>query len=371
MKRIIISGGGTGGHVYPALTIAKAIQKQMPVEILYVGSKNGLESQIVPKEGVEFETLELQSFARKLTIDNLRTIFKSAKAMYKATSIIRKFKPDVVIGTGGYVCGPMLMTASLMGVPTLIQEQNVIAGFTNRILGRVVDTVALGYEEANVYFPKCKNVVYTGNPIREDIVKGEREIARKHFELKEEDFCVLVSGGSRGARSINQAMADVHRYFKDKSNIKIIHVTGTAGYKNVLSELDIPYDEKEVKYGENSVIMPYLHDMPMALAATDLAVFRAGAIGIAELTAKGIPSILIPYPYAAEDHQTYNAKSLVMNGAAKMIVDKALTGNELIADINDLRFNPNIAKNMAQASKELGRPNASDDIAKLVISMMK
>lgn len=371
MKRVIISGGGTGGHVYPALTIAKAIQDKMPVEILYVGSKNGLESQIVPKEGVEFETLELQSFARKITLENLKTIFKSAKAMYKATSIIRKFKPDVVIGTGGYVCGPMLMTASLMGVPTLIQEQNVIAGVTNRILGRVVNTVALGYDEARKYFPKCKNVVYTGNPIRENVLTVDREVARERFGLKNDEFCVLISGGSRGARSINNAMADVHRYFKDKSNIKIIHVTGNYGYKSVLNELNIEDSEKEVKYGENSIIMPYLHDMPKALAAADLAVFRAGAIGIAELTAKGIPSILIPYPYAAEDHQTYNAKSLVMNGAAKMIVDKALTAQELIADINDLRFNPNITEKMAKASKELGRPEAANHIADLAISIMK
>lgn len=371
MKRVIISGGGTGGHVYPALTIAKAIQKQMPVEILYVGSKNGLESQIVPKEGVEFETLELQSFARKLTIENLKTIFKSAKAMYKATCIIHRFKPDVVIGTGGYVCGPMLMTASLMGIPTLIQEQNVIAGITNRILGRVVTTVALGYEEARKYFPKCKNVTFTGNPIRENVLTVDRETARKKFNLKEDEFCVLVSGGSRGARSINKAMSEVHRYFKDKENIKIIHVTGTYGYNDVLNDLHIPNEGNEVKYGDNSLIMSYLHDMPTALAAADLAVFRAGAIGIAELTAKGIPSILIPYPYAAEDHQTYNAKSLVMNGAAKMIVDKALTGKELIADINDLRFNPNITEKMAKASKDLGRPKAADHIADLAISIMK
>lgn len=371
MKKVIISGGGTGGHIYPALTIARAIQKQTAVEILYIGSKNGLESKIVPQEGIPFETLEIQSFARKLTTKNLVTIFKSSKALIKAIYIIKKFNPDVVIGTGGYVCGPMLMGAAILGVPTLIQEQNVIAGVTNKILGRMVNTVAIGYEEARKSFSKCKNVIYTGNPIREAIVTANREVGRKKLGLDNNEFAVLISGGSRGAKSINEAMIEVHKYFKEEKNIKLIHVTGSNGYEEVLEKLGIVNDSDVSEYGANSIIVKYLHEMPETLAAVDLAVFRAGAIGIAELSARGIPSILIPYPYAAEDHQTYNAKSLVMNGASKMIVDKALTGRELIADICDLKENPQILRSMASASLALGKPQAANDIASLALSIAR
>lgn len=372
MKRVIISGGGTGGHIYPAITIVNEIEKLEHSEFLYVGSKNGLESEIVPKAGIPFETLELQSLARRLTVQNAVALFKSTKAMVRATTIIRRFKPHVVIGTGGYVCGPMLLASSLMGVPTLIQEQNVIAGVTNKILSRFVDVVAIGYEEAAKSFASSKRVVYTGNPVRPEVISASREEGRRTFSLSDDDFAVLVAGGSRGARSINTAMVDVHRYFAHKKHIKLIHVTGSGEYKRLLEALSIDdKDEKGVKFGENSLILPYLHEMPKALAAADLAVFRAGAVGLAELTARGIPSILVPYPYAAEDHQTYNAKNLVINGAAKMIVDKMLTGEELIGDINILFEDRASLVEMASHSLRMGKPDAAKEIAKLALSIGK
>lgn len=377
MKRVIISGGGTGGHIYPAITIAKAMAELEPTEFLYVGSKKGLESQIVPGEGLPFQTLEMAGLERRLTFKNVKTLFTSAIALAKAAKIIRTFKPDVVIGTGGYVCGPILLMAAWMHIPTLIQEQNVIAGITNRILSRFVDVVAVGYKEAEKSFRRSKRVVYTGNPVRPTVLEGTREEGRKYFNLEPDEFTVLIAGGSRGAHSINAAMVEVHQYFKDKKGIKLIHVTGATEFAGVLKELEVEPSismhciEDGITFGNSSYIMPYLYNMPLGLAAADLAVFRAGAVGLAELTVRGIPSILIPYPYAAEDHQTYNAQTLVIQGAAKMIVDKMLSGKELIGEINYLYENKSQLANMAKASHHLGRPEAAQEIAQLAFSIVK
>ncbi len=376
MKRVIISGGGTGGHIYPAITIVKEMSRMEPTEFLYVGSKNGLESEIVPQENIPFTTLEVQSLARKLTPKNLVSLGKSATAVAKAIGIIKKFKPDVVIGTGGYVCGPIVLAAHFCGVPTLIQEQNVIAGITNKILSRFVDVVAVGYVEALSAFKHAKRVVYTGNPVRLGVQSYTREEGRAYLHALSDDFIVLVTGGSRGARSINSAMIDVHRHFKDEKNIKLIHATGTTEYMRVLDALDIePGKENAYKtgvmYGEGSIIVPYFYDMPKVLAGTDLAIFRAGAVGLAELTVRGIPSILIPYPYASEDHQTYNARSLVINGAAKMIVDSVLSSPDLIGEITHLQHNPKQLASMAEASKAMGSPDAANKIATLAFSIAK
>lgn len=369
MKRVIISGGGTGGHIYPAITIYKKIKELAPnTEFLYIGTEKGLESQLVPNEGIPFKTLPVQGLQRQISLSTLVTGIKSLVSMVKAFGIVTSFKPDVVIGTGGYVCGPILMAAALMKVPTIIQEQNVVAGITNKLLSKVVDVVAVGYEEAKHSFKNNEKVVYTGNPVRPEVLIDTREEGRAYFNLSDEDFTVLVAGGSRGARSINQAMIEVHKYFKDKPGIKIIHVTGSGEYGRVKEELGVKEDEP---YSSSSEILPYLHEMPKALAATDLAVFRAGAVGLAELTVRGIPSILIPYPYAAEDHQTYNAHALVSAGAARIIVDKMLTAEELISEIEGFIKNRSELARMAAAAKSLGKPEAAKDIATLALSIAK
>lgn len=368
MKRVIISGGGTGGHIYPAITIYKEIAAMTEAEFLYIGTERGLEASIVPKEGLPFRTLPVQGLARKLSLQTAVTLGKSVGSLFMANSIISEFKPDVVIGTGGYVCGPILMAAALRKIPTLIQEQNVIAGITNKILSRFVDVVAVGYEEAAASFSHCKRVIYTGNPVRPEVLIDSRSDGRRHFKLADSDFAVLIAGGSRGARSINNAMIEVHRHFKDRKGIKLIHVTGSAEYDRVLAELGA---EDGNSFSESSLILSYLHDMPKGLAAADLAVFRAGAVGLAELTVRGIPSILIPYPYAAEDHQTYNARSLVTAGAARMIVDKMLTGEDLIGEIEYFLENREELAHMASEAKTLGRPNAARDIAQLALEIAK
>ena len=333
MRRVIISGGGTGGHIYPAITIARAIADIEPTEFLYVGSKIGLENTLIPKEGLPFVTLDVRGLERKISVRNLVTLGKTAGSLIKAEGIIHKFKPDVVIGTGGFVCGPVLLAASLSGVPTLIQEQNVIPGVTNTILSRFVNRVALGYEEAAARFKRKDILVYTGNPVRKDILTVTREEGRKALGLDPDKFTLLVAGGSRGARSINTAMIEVHKYFRNDDHIQILHVTGDHEYDRVVK--------------------------------------RAGAVGLAELTVRGVPSILIPYPYAAEDHQRYNAQALVMCGAAKMILDKMLTGRELLEEIIHLKDDPKALAAMAKASRSMGKPQAAPDIAELALSIAR
>ena len=368
-KRIIISGGGTGGHIYPAITIYKQIMASADAEVLYVGTEAGLEATLVRKEGIPFESIPAQGLQRHLGLSTLVTLAKTAQSLWKANQIISKFKPDVVIGTGGYVCGPILMAAALRKIPTIIQEQNVIAGVTNKILSRVVQVVAVGYEEAAKYFHKCSRVVYTGNPVRPEVLADTRQEGRDFFHLADNQFTVLISGGSRGARSMNTAMIEVHEHFKDNPGIKLIHLTGSGEYHSVTQALGM--EEGQEEYGQSSLILPYLHDMPKALAAADLAIFRAGAIGLAELAVRGIPSVLIPYPYAAEDHQTFNAQIFVQRGAAHMIVDKALTSHDLIEEIESFMNNPHMCQRMAQAAKDLGKPNAAKDIADLALEIAK
>ena len=365
---IMISGGGTGGHIYPALTIYKTLETMVDANFLYVGTERGLESRIVPKEGIPFTTLPVQGLQRTLSLDTLVTVGKTISSLWKANRLISKFQPDIVIGTGGYVCGPLLLAAALRGIPTLIQEQNVVPGITNKILSRFVDVVAVGYEEATPHFPNAKQVVYTGNPVRPNVVTANREEARAYFGLQETQTAILVAGGSRGARSINKAMLAVHEHYKDREDIKIIHATGTDEYSRVCESLGI--QEGEV-YSPTSHIVPYLDNMDMAMAASDMAIFRSGAIGLAELAVRGIPSILIPYPYAAADHQTFNAKAFVEAGASTMIVDKELDGTKLLQAVDAMLADWGCRERMAQATLQLGKPEAAIEIAKLALSIKK
>ena len=365
---IMISGGGTGGHIYPALTIYKTLETMVDANFLYVGTERGLESRIVPKEGIPFTTLPVQGLQRTLSLDTLVTAGKTISSLWKANRLISKFQPDIVIGTGGYVCGPLLLAAALRGIPTLIQEQNVVPGITNKILSRFVDVVAVGYEEATPHFPNAKQVVYTGNPVRPNVVTANREEARAYFGLQETQTAILVAGGSRGARSINKAMLAVHEHYKGREDIKIIHATGTDEYSRVCESLGI--QEGEV-YSPTSHIVPYLDNMDMAMAASDMAIFRSGAIGLAELAVRGIPSILIPYPYAAADHQTFNAKAFVEAGASTMIVDKELDGTRLLQSVYAMLEDQECRQRMAQATLQLGKPQAAIEIATLALSIKK
>lgn len=366
--RIIMSGGGTGGHIYPAITILRAIERRVQAcEILYVGTRYGLESDIVPKEGIPFITVDIKGLERRVSWQNVVTLTKTLKSLWESMRIIRKFRPDVVVGTGGYVCGPILLAASLLGIPTMIQEQNVIPGITNKILSKFVDKIAVGYEEAGKYFTSTNKVVFTGNPIRAEVLEAERLASSQILGLDPAKKTVLISGGSRGARSINQAMLDSYRFFVGKNDVQLLHVTGKTEYNDIVKNLT--KSGIDIHRAGNIIIKPYLYHMPQALAVADLAVFRAGAIGLAELTARGIPAILVPYPYAAENHQEWNAKIMERHGAAVVVRDAELNGTSVVSAINSLINNPLKLQAMQAASKNLGRPMAADDIASLVLSL--
>ncbi len=364
---IIVSGGGTGGHIYPAITIIRNIQaKAKDAKFLYVGTSKGLESDIVPKEGLPFTTVDIEGFERHLTLDNLRRAGRAAAGVAHAAKVVKVFHPDVVIGTGGYVCGPVLLAASLMHIPTMIQEQNVVPGITNKILSHFVSKIAVGTKEAAPHFPADK-VVYTGNPIRQEVMSARREDGAAAFGFDPAKKTVLVSGGSRGARAINRAMIDILKQAVDHPEVQILHVTGKNEYDDVMNRL------KEAGVDLTSVnhlqVRPYLYNMPQAMAMTDLAVFRAGATGLAELTARGIPSILIPYPYAAENHQEHNARALEEAGAARMILNKDLTSKTLGAVLTELLSEDTKLAHMAGVSRSLGKPQAAAEIAELALQL--
>ena len=367
--RIIVSGGGTGGHIYPAITIINSIKRQRPdAEFLYVGSTRGLESDIVPKEGLPFTGLDLEGFERHLTPKNLLRALKASVGVLKAGSIVRKFNPDLVIGTGGYVAGPILLAASLMNIPSMVQEQNVVVGITNKILSHFVTKIAVGTKTAIKKFPPGK-AVFTGNPIRQEIMTATREKALEKFGFSSDKKIILVSGGSRGARSINRAMVDVLSTMVNDEKAQWLLVTGKNEYSSTISQLSsngiILDNIRHIK------VMPYLYDMPLAMAMADLAIFRAGATGLAELTARGIPSILIPYPYAAENHQEFNARELETVGAAKVILNKDLTGELLIKTVTELLNDDNRLSAMAKSSLAMGHPDAANVIATLALNLVK
>ncbi len=365
--KIIVSGGGTGGHIYPAVTIIRTIQEKHPdARFLYVGTQKGLEADIIPKENLPFATVDIQGFERHLTPANILRAGKALVGVAKAARIVRSFRPDAVVGTGGYVCGPVLMAASLMRIPTLIQEQNVVPGITNKILSGFVSRIAAGTEEAKRHFPADK-VVFTGNPIRSEVMTARREDGARSYGFDPAKKTVLISGGSRGARSINRAMIDVLVQAADHPEVQYLHVTGSLEYDDVMNRLK--QAGLDLERTPHIKVRPYLYDMPQAMAMTDLAVFRAGATGLAELTARGIPAILIPYPYAAENHQEHNARALEQAGAARMILNRELTSARLCAVLTELLSEDDKLVAMAKASREMGRPQAAGDIADLVLAL--
>ncbi|WP_196599471.1 undecaprenyldiphospho-muramoylpentapeptide beta-N-acetylglucosaminyltransferase [Pectinatus frisingensis] len=367
--RFIFSGGGTGGHIYPAITLIDNIKQRHPsAQILYVGTKNGLEADIIPKEDIPFVTINIEGFARRATIKNLAVAAKALWSLCKAYRIIKKFNPDAVIGTGGYVSGPILLTAALLKIPTLVQDQNAIPGITNKILAKFVTKIACGYESACQHFPTAKTVL-TGNPIRHSVLEYSRCAAAKALQLDENKKTILVTGGSRGARRINEAMVSVYKYFINDPSVQFLHITGKTEYDRVIQNLK--KNNIDIKTANNIFIKPYLYNMPKALAAADIAVSRAGAIGLSEITACGIPSILIPYPYAAENHQEFNAQALVKHDAAVMILNSELTGKRLLNELQKLLASPKHLTAMSVNSKAMGHPEAAKTIVDIIFSIIK
>ena len=365
--KIILSGGGTGGHIYPAITIANNIKVLRPdAEIIFVGTKDGLESKIIPRYGYSLKYITVAGFQRKFNFSTIVSSVKLCCGMLEAFRFLKAWKPDLVIGTGGYVCGPILFWASIMGIPTCIQEQNAMPGVTNKILSYFVKMIFLGYKEGEKYFPGKALKRVTGNPVRKTIMADIKEQALKEFQLSPHKKTLLVFGGSRGAKTINLAMAYIEKKFAGRDGIQILHATGEDAYTTYIAQLD-----KSVIEAENIRILPYIHEMPLALAVADIAVSRAGAIGLAELMVKGIPSILIPYPYATANHQEFNARALEAAGAAVVILDKELTGEKLQEEIERLLVKDEVLLDMKTAAIKASKPHAAEDIAEQALDLVK
>lgn len=362
--RVLVTGGGTGGHIYPALAIIKGLAATGDHHFFYIGSKKGMEADIVPREGIPFAGIEIEGLPRTLSPRLIRALGRVPAAVWQARRYIKEFSPQVVVGTGGYVSGPVFLAALLAGVPFVIHEQNAYPGLTNRLLASRAATVCATFEDSVPRFPAGARVVVTGLPVRPGIGQADRKEARIKLGLVPEKKTLLVFGGSRGARSINMAMVEAYRYIGKREDLQVLHATGRLTHEETLTAMRRAGIDPE-KNG-NIKIVPYLYEMEMALAAADLVVCRAGAATIAEITLQGLPSILIPYPYAAENHQEYNAMALVKRGAAVMIRDRELNGQLLWQRIEEILRNDQLRREMAERAKAMARPQALEEIVAVI-----
>ncbi len=358
--RFLITGGGTGGHVYPGITIAQAIRDKLPeAEILYIGSRQGLEADVVPRAGFRLETIPLIGLPRQISPRILKAVWLAGRGVAAAGSIIREFQPDVVVGTGGYVCGPVLLAACLYRVPVAIQEQNAFPGLTNRMLSRFARRVFLAYEEAARFFDRRK-IMVCGNPIRPSITEINRRDGAGRLGLDPSLTTLLVVGASQGARSINQALLTGLPSLLLQPRLQILHITGKRNYETVQEAM--AHLHLAAAMAARVKTVPYLYDMPDAYAVADLVLSRAGAISLAEMTAKGLPLLLVPLPHAAADHQTYNARALATRGAAKLIPDHELSGERILSEVTMLLKDQPALAQMRRASAAAGRPQAVAEI---------
>lgn len=355
--RVVLTGGGTGGHIYPALAVAREVSRQHPqAAFLYIGSKHGLEAELVPRADIPFQSVEISGLKRKLSLDNVKTIWKFIRAVSDSKRMLREFKPDVVIGTGGYVCGPVVYAAAKLGIPTLVHEQNVVPGLTNKFLSRSASKIAVSFSESLAFFPPAKTVL-TGNPRATEVMHGNAEAGRRFLGVDPSKKIVLIFGGSRGARAINEAVLSMVGHMSTLTDTHVVYVTGDVHYEKISASLR----EMENLPGNLSVLS-FVHNMPDVLAATHVLVGRAGASTLAEVTALGVPSILIPSPYVTNNHQEKNARGLERAGAAEVIVERELTGDSLLQSLTDLLQDQARWEQMRKSSLSLGMPQAATDI---------
>ena len=358
--RFIISGGGTGGHIYPAVAIANELKSRFPeAEFLFVGAKDKMEMQKVPQAGYAIKGLWISGIQRKLTLDNAMFPFKLLSSMWNSFRIIKSFKPDVVIGTGGFASGAVLKAASMLNIPTVIQEQNSYPGITNKLLAKRAHKICVAYENLERFFPKDK-MILTGNPVRQDLInEASKSEAIAYFNLDANKKTLLVLGGSLGARRINQ-LIEKELGFLLSQNIQIIWQCGKL-YLNDYSK----YNEKD-----NVQVVAFIDRMDLVYAAADVVISRSGASSVSELCIVGKPTIFIPSPNVAEDHQTKNAKAISDKNGAILIKESELKA-QFENVFSDLISNESKQTELSQNIKKLAKPNATKDIVKEIIKLIK
>ncbi len=361
--KIIISGGGTGGHIYPAVAIANELKAKNPdIEILFVGAEGKMEMEKVPKAGYKIIGLPIAGINRSNMLANIGLPFKLIRSLWKTYRVIRNFKPAVAIGVGGYASGPTLIMANFLGVPTLIQEQNSFAGVTNKNLAKKAKKICVAYPGMERFFPSEK-IVLTGNPVRKDILEtaSKREQALQHFGLSEDRKILLIIGGSQGARTINESiLAGLNDLISN--DLQIIWQTGKLFIQQAKAAV-------EALQTNRVFVSDFIYEMDLAYAAADLVVSRAGALSVSELCLTGKPSILVPFPAAAEDHQTQNALSLVNANAAWLVRD-AEAREKLVDKAIELANDPKIMNELSKNIQTLGKPDAGREIAEEVLRLI-
>ncbi|CAG5074396.1 UDP-N-acetylglucosamine--N-acetylmuramyl-(pentapeptide) pyrophosphoryl-undecaprenol N-acetylglucosamine transferase [Dyadobacter sp. CECT 9623] len=363
-KKVIISGGGTGGHIYPAIAIADALKQKDPdLEVLFVGALGKMEMEKVPRAGYEIVGLPIAGIKRALSLDNLALPFKMINSLLKAKDIIRDFKPDVAVGVGGFASGPLLMMASYEGIPMLIQEQNSYAGITNKFLGKKAAKICVAYPGMEGFFPKEK-IVVLGNPVRSDIVdvSSKRRQGFAHFGLQEDKKTLFVMGGSLGARSINESLHAGLAHFLDQG-YQILWQTGRT-------YIDTAKLAIEGLHTDAIKAFDFIYTMDLAYAIADVVVSRAGALSVSELCLAAKPAILIPFPAASEDHQTKNALALVDQDAAWLVKDAAAK-DDLVPKALELLADVAKQENLKTNIRKLAKPTAADDIAEEVLKLIR
>ncbi len=355
--KVLIAAGGTGGHIYPGIAIAMEIlRRDAESEVLFVGTARGLETRIVPDNGFQLALIHSAGLKNVGVAGKVKGLMVLPRSFFEAMKILREFKPDVVVGAGGYVAGPVLLTAHFLGYPTLVMDSNALPGFTNRRLAAFIDKAALTFEDALPFFGR-KGVV-TGNPVRGEFFA----VADKQ---PGDELNVLIFGGSQGSRAINIAMIDALPILKTEgSPIRMMHQTGESDFEAVRAA----YAENE---WQNAEIRPYITNMVDAFADADVIISRAGATTCAEVAAAGKAAIMIPLPTAADDHQRKNAEALVRNGAARMILQKDLTGETLAGELKQLSKDRSALKAMGQAVRKMARPDAAEATVDLIESIRK
>lgn len=370
-KNIIFAAGGTGGHINPALAVAGEIRKQYPqANILFIGTAEKMEARLVPAAGFAFRTIQISGFNRVLNLNgikqNIKTLSYLLKASSQAKKIIKEFDADAVIGFGGYVSGPVVRAAAKLGIPTAVHEQNAFPGVTNKTLAKMVDAVMLTQESVAQYMQPKNPPVVTGLPVRGELLETDRDIARAELGLDDKPL-ILSMGGSLGAKAINDSMLEVIANRTQKNDCWFMHATGKdcKDFPDRLAAKGTDLNNKHI------IIRDYIDDMHRCLAAADLVICRAGASSLCEFQVMGKPSILIPYPFATENHQYHNAKALADNGAAILIEEKNLTPAVLMQHIDTLLESPGKLTQMGVAAKKMAVTDATERIVKVIESIVK
>ena len=354
--KVIIAAAGTGGHINPGIAIAQEIKKHNPdAEITFIGTPRGLENDLVPRAGFKLKTIEAYGIKRKISISNFKNVCKTLKSYSIAKNIIREIKPDIVIGTGGYICGPVFSGAFKYGIPTILHESNAFPGVAVKVLSKKTNTVLVGFEDAVKRLPKAKNVVVTGTPTKVEkinLTNEQKERLKEQLNIKNNLPVVVIFGGSQGAESINNCIIEIINQNLNNS-YQIVWAVGKNNYEDV---------KNKIKNDYNASIEPYIYNMEEVLNFADLVVSRSGAMTITEVAKTNKPAIFIPYPYATENHQEYNAKVLANAGAAKIILDKNLKPNELNSAINDIIMDKTKLEQMSQNAAKISIKDVDERI---------